>query len=197
MPRCCPAAALLLLSAAMVIVGCAPRTDCDVSSTGATTSPNVTAWPQLTVSPQVTVPVDVRPPGGPAAFSTEDPVLYDSGYEDNNDSCMVCHIDFEREEISSIHLEAGVTCMACHGDSEVHRADEYNIIRPDVIWGRSEIEAFCKQCHQEHQYPKKVEAFLEEWNGRRRPNGRWVLDQSVCTDCHGEHAIVSEAGNFK
>jgi len=124
-------------------------------------------------------------------------VLYDSGCEDNNDSCMVCHIDFEHEEISSTHLEAGITCLACHGDSDVHRADEYNIIRPDVIWGRSEIDAFCEQCHRTHKHPHEVAAFLDEWENRRRPNGRWVLADSVCTDCHGKHAIVAAEGNFK
>jgi hypothetical protein len=130
-------------------------------------------------------------------YNEEEPVLFDSGYEEDNASCMVCHIDFEREEISAIHLEAGVTCAACHGDSEVHRSDEFNIIRPDVIWGRAEIEPFCRQCHPKHKDPQKVDAFLAEWEGKRRENGRWVLRGSVCTDCHGQHAIVTGEGAFK
>jgi len=130
-------------------------------------------------------------------YNEKDPVLFDSGYEEDNASCMVCHIDFEREELSAVHLDAAVTCAACHGDSEVHRADEFNIIRPDVIWGRAEIGPFCKQCHPKHKEQEKVDAFLEEWEGKRRENGRWVLRGSVCTDCHGKHAIVTEEGAFK
>ena len=132
-----------------------------------------------------------------AAAETAKPRLFDSGYEEDSSSCFVCHVDFKREELSAVHREAGITCMACHGDSDVHSSDELNIIRPDVIWGRAEIEAFCKQCHEEHEKPEAVEAFREEWLSKRRPNGRWVLADSVCTDCHGMHALVTEAIDFK
>ena len=37
----------------------------------------------------------------------------------------------------------------------------------------------------------KYKAFVKEWSGRRRPNGRMVLPDSVCTDCHGNHAILA------
>ncbi len=130
-------------------------------------------------------------------YNEKDPVLYDSGFEDTNDSCMICHIDFEKELISATHLEAGITCMACHGDSEVHRADEFNIMRPDVVWGRAEMVHFCEQCHPEHKHPEKVEAFLEEWDSKRRPNGRWIEAGAVCTECHGKHAVGTEEGGFK
>jgi len=130
-------------------------------------------------------------------YNEDDPVLYDLGYEDNNDSCMCCHVDFKHELISKVHLEAGITCMCCHGDSEVHRADEFNLMPPDVVWGRREMEPFCKQCHPEHKHPDKVDAFMEEWESKRRPNGRWIETHSVCTDCHGEHAVTSGEGGFR
>ncbi|MHC4177535.1 MAG: hypothetical protein ACYSWU_08515 [Planctomycetota bacterium] len=132
-----------------------------------------------------------------AVAAVDDAVLYDSGWEEDNSSCLVCHIDFETEKISSIHLEAELTCMACHGDSDAHRSDEFNIVRPDVIWGRTEQEAFCKQCHEKHKYPEKVEAFHEEWDSRRRPNGRYVAPDSACMDCHGDHAVMLPEGQFK
>ena len=146
--------------------------------------------------PAVPGGVNVIPVKNPL-YNEDDPVLYDSGYEEDNASCLVCHIDFEKEEIVAVHLEADITCMACHGDSEVHRSDEYNIIRPDVIWGRAQMDVFCKQCHPKHKKPSKVEEFLAEWEGKRRENGRWVLADSVCTDCHGNHAIVPGEGEFK
>ena len=127
-----------------------------------------------------------------------DPVLYDSGEEEDNSSCMICHADFAEEKISTIHLEAGMTCMACHGDSETHRADEYNIIRPDVLWGRGEMAAFCSQCHLKHKYPEKVDEFRKENFSKRMPNGRWIDETSACLDCHGNHAIsTGEEGSFK
>jgi len=132
-------------------------------------------------------------------FNRKKPVLFTSGYEEDNQSCMVCHIDFAKELISSVHLENDITCHHCHGDSEVHRADEYNIHRPDVIWGRAEIPRFCGQCHAPEDHPKgkKFQEFFAKWEDKRRPNGRWVAEDSVCTDCHGNHAITVGEGTFK
>ncbi len=130
-------------------------------------------------------------------YNRDRPLLFDSGEESDNSSCMVCHIDFEEELIARVHLEAGITCMACHGDSLSHRSDEFNITRPDVIWGRAEIEPFCRQCHLQHQHPDKVEAYRKEHLSRRRENGRYVSVDSPCTDCHGKHAITTGEGNFK
>ncbi len=177
---------LLLLTAAPAISGCQPSTEPNPVPSSGTTP---VADPQ-------TPPEDV-PPESEAAAAIEDAVLYDSGYEEDNSSCMVCHIDFETEKISLVHLDAGLTCMACHGDSDDHRSDEFNIVRPDVIWGRAELDDFCKQCHKKHKHPEEVEAFHQEWDARRRPNGRYVEPESVCMDCHGDHAIMLAEGQFK
>jgi len=130
-------------------------------------------------------------------YNAKKPLLFDSGYAEDNSSCMVCHIDFQEEPISSVHEENEITCMACHGDSVTHSGDEFNITRPDVIWGRAEIAAFCRQCHKKHKKPDAVKEFRDEWLSKRRPNGRVVLEDSVCTDCHGKHAIVGEEGDFR
>jgi len=176
---------LLLTVTASVMTGCRQQTE------------------KVAVSPEgkAEKPSENDPAGGqtPAANQTavKAPVLYDSGYEEDNASCMVCHLDFETESISVAHLKAGLTCMACHGDSDDHRSDEFNIIRPDVLWGRAEIKDFCQQCHEEHKHADKVAAFREEWASRRRPSGRWIKEDSVCMDCHGEHAIMVGEGQFK
>jgi len=127
----------------------------------------------------------------------KDAKLYDSGYLEDNDSCLVCHIDFEKEKIVAEHLEHGVTCAGCHGDSEAHRGDEWNVVRPDVIWGRAEIDDFCKQCHAKHKKSKAYDAFVAKWIDRRRVTGRYVTKDSVCTDCHGRHAIIIGENEFK
>ena len=131
-------------------------------------------------------------------FNEKEPVLFDVSDEEDNSACMVCHADFAFEEISSIHLEAGCTCMTCHGDSDEHRADEYGYIRPDVIWGHGEQAAFCQQCHPKHKNPSKVEEFRKENFSKRLENGRWVNERSTCMDCHGNHAISgTKEGEFK
>jgi hypothetical protein len=105
----------------------------------------------------------------------------------SNSACMVCHIDFEEEELTVQHQNAGVMCAACHGLSVSHMNDEMAATGPDQLFGRAEVAEMCGQCHEEHENPKAVEAFLKEWNGRRRPNGQLIVKDSICTDCHGRH----------
>ncbi|MHC4442673.1 MAG: cytochrome c3 family protein [Planctomycetota bacterium] len=110
----------------------------------------------------------------------------------DNSECMVCHADFAEEELSVKHEEAGVGCAECHGPSEDHGGDEANVLFPDYLYGRSEIVNFCKTCHkEEHPMGKMYELFLKKWSGKYRPNGRMISDESICTDCHGNHAILS------
>ncbi len=62
----------------------------------------------------------------------------------DNSECLVCHMDFKSELISSRHEEEGVGCTYCHGESLAHGDDESNIIKPDVLFGRAEIRGYCK-----------------------------------------------------
>jgi hypothetical protein len=71
--------------------------------------------------------------------------------------------------------------------------DEMLMTKPDRLFGRAEVEDMCRGCHQPHKKPEAVEAFLSQWAGRTRPNGRAVTAESVCTDCHGTHNIVKKA----
>jgi nitrate/TMAO reductase-like tetraheme cytochrome c subunit len=107
-----------------------------------------------------------------------------------NAECLICHMDFAREELSVKHDEAGIGCISCHGDSLAHGDDELNITPPDKLFGRAEIERFCKGCHATHIEGKVYDEFVKKWHSKRRPNGRMILDDSVCTDCHGDHAIL-------
>ena len=120
-----------------------------------------------------------------------------------NDKCHVCHPDLKTEEISTSHLEMGITCDECHGPSVEHMHDEMLMTKPDLLFGRSEVRRMCSDptCHkpgggrevyghEDHKDPAAVEAFFEQWRGRIRPNGRAVGRDSVCTDCHGTHNIT-------
>ena len=111
----------------------------------------------------------------------------------DNSECLVCHNDFEQEPLSAKHEQAGVGCIGCHGPSGDHGGDELNILLPDVLFGRAEITPFCRMCHKQEDHPKgeAYDQFLKKWSGKYRPNGRMIHSKSICTDCHGNHAILS------
>ena len=108
----------------------------------------------------------------------------------DNSECLICHMDFKSEAISAKHEKARVGCVTCHGPSLAHGDDELNITPPDRLFGRAEIARFCKACHRTHVKGKVYYDFVKKWHSKRRANGRMVLDDSVCTDCHGNHAIL-------
>jgi len=108
----------------------------------------------------------------------------------DNSECLVCHLDFKEEPLTATHRKVGVSCVSCHGESLAHGDDEINIVTPDVVYGRAEIDAFCKKCHQKHPKTPAYAAFFKKWDSRRRPNGRFVMADSACTDCHGMHSII-------
>jgi hypothetical protein len=118
------------------------------------------------------------------------PISQDTGGLKDNTVCLVCHVDLEAEDIVAVHLKAGIVCASCHGPSEVHRSDELNIMKPDVMFGRSDIGRFCKACHPKHSSGTQYTIFVDTWLGKRRANGRMVTKDSTCMDCHGNHAIL-------
>ena len=108
----------------------------------------------------------------------------------DNSLCLLCHANFTKETIVADHIEHGITCVHCHGISFEHMDDETSRTKPDILFGRAEVAPFCRRCHDDHQEPAKVAAFLGEWKSKTRPNGRVILEQATCTDCHGEHVIL-------
>ena len=108
----------------------------------------------------------------------------------DNSECLICHMDFKAELISARHERERIRCTDCHGPSLAHGDDEMNITPPDKLFGRAEVVPFCKTCHRSHKKGKAYDDFVKKWHSRRRPNGRMILDDSVCTDCHGNHAVL-------
>lgn len=108
---------------------------------------------------------------------------------DNNRLCIVCHLDFGDEPLTTDHMSKGITCAHCHGKSVAHMHDETMMTSPDVLWGRSEVEAMCGHCHKPHKNHEAVETFRQKWLGKKRENGRGISVDSICTDCHGRHTI--------
>lgn len=101
-------------------------------------------------------------------------------------ACATCHTDQAEATSKNAHamaLKAGNTgapdCTSCHGSGhEVAKASvpEYHKALPDT----------CGMCHTEI-----AERFKASVHGQAVANG--LKGAPVCTDCHGEHAILGKA----
>ncbi|NIP28810.1 MAG: hypothetical protein GWN67_06605 [Phycisphaerae bacterium] len=107
----------------------------------------------------------------------------------NNGLCLVCHLDFDEDPLTTDHLQRNITCAHCHGKSVAHMHDETMMTSPDVLYGRTEVESMCRHCHRSHKDKRAVENFRAKWLGKKRENGRNITAESTCTDCHGLHTI--------
>lgn len=104
----------------------------------------------------------------------------------NNSSCLVCHKNFEKEEMAKTHQEANVGCAKCHGKSDEHRADEDNITPPDKMYSGLAVRKMCtSECHDEHDVAahKVVARWLERCPEKKD------TENLICTDCHGYHHL--------
>lgn len=97
----------------------------------------------------------------------ENPGL-DTGPVADNSRCYVCHINYEVDELTSMHAKADIGCEHCHGSSDAHCSDEDNITPPDIMYPANKINSFCKSCH---------------------PDGKLGGGKKYCTDCHGDHRL--------
>jgi hypothetical protein len=107
-------------------------------------------------------------------FEKELLLLQDSNNNENpgpladNSRCYVCHINYEVEELTSMHAKADVGCERCHGASDAHCSDKDNMTPPDIMYPAEKVNSFCKSCH---------------------PDGKLSGGKKFCTDCHGEHRL--------
>ena len=99
--------------------------------------------------------------------SDENPGI-DTGKSADNSRCYVCHMNYEVDELTSIHAKADIGCERCHGASDAHCSDEDNITPPDIMYPAEKINSFCKSCH---------------------PDGKLSGGRKFCIDCHGEHRL--------
>lgn len=86
----------------------------------------------------------------------------------DNSRCFVCHINYEEDELTTMHAKGDIGCEHCHGASDAHCSDEDNITPPDIMYPAQKINSFCQSCH---------------------PDGKLGGGKKYCTDCHGEHRL--------
>jgi len=113
----------------------------------------------------------------------------------DNSYCLVCHRNYEKEELNKIHTPKGIGCEKCHGISERHSSDEDGITPPEIMYSRAKINASCLKCHLENALKESdphedILKFVQS----RKPVG----DKSpLCTDCHGmEHRLKIRTRNW-
>jgi cytochrome b subunit of formate dehydrogenase len=90
----------------------------------------------------------------------------------------------------SVHARAshegrgGATCSSCHGTHDIRRASD-----PQSTVFHARVPQTCGQCHAEIEaaYEKSV-------HGRAAAHG--AREAPVCTDCHGEHRILSPSSEL-
>lgn len=93
------------------------------------------------------------------------------------DGCDTCHVDVADQLAGTRHLAKRISCVKCHGPSRGHAKDENNAVKPDRVFARDDIDAFCGTCHKCSR--SRRDRQLTGTNSRR----------FVCSDCHGSHKI--------
>ena len=120
------------------------------------------------------------------------------------DQCFACHNRLggklgapAKEHIGSVHREAGVACVTCHGGNPSLPTEE-GMDRRYGFRGKPatrDIPEFCARCHSDvtmmRQYNLRTDQLAEYRTSR---HGRLLYERddtrvAVCTSCHGRHEI--------
>ena len=99
----------------------------------------------------------------------------------DNSFCIVCHFNFEEEELVDVHKTANIGCVNCHGDSDEHADDEDHVIPPEIMFAKSDINKSCQtgKCHPWKEIETDHQPFFSGTD----------TEDKYCIDCHGKHMI--------
>ncbi|MEZ5353638.1 MAG: cytochrome c3 family protein [Bryobacteraceae bacterium] len=106
--------------------------------------------------------------------------------QDLRELCGACHSEPASDFASHPHMERGLSCDACHGKSEAHRAATGHK-PPDKIAGPSDQPQVCGACH-----PAERKSYESSTHGKL-VLARDAKRAAACTTCHGTHALRSVA----
>ena len=111
--------------------------------------------------------------------------------------CLACHKEQAQLWSASVHAQAGLNCVNCHGgnpkatDETAHAADNFK--RPD---NKKAIAEMCASCHSD---VRRMNAYGLPTDQLARyktsKHGEQLFEHNdqkvaVCTDCHGAHDIL-------
>ncbi len=98
----------------------------------------------------------------------------------DNSYCLVCHANYQGEELTKAHQIAGVGCEKCHGESIDHSGDEDGLIPPEKMYLKSEVTAYCETCHEKAKIIDREDhqKFYKEITEDKA--------DKTCDECHGE-----------
>jgi len=110
--------------------------------------------------------VNIADTGRKSSINTEPPLLLEDEpllLEDNpdkssvgampvNSRCLVCHMNYIKEDIAVTHARVNIGCAQCHGESDAHIDDESwswggKGTPPDIMYVPEKINPFCTGCH--------------------------------------------------
>jgi hypothetical protein len=98
----------------------------------------------------------------------------------NHEVCQNCHEDKLNDYKTHKHFAGGLSCDACHGESEQH-ASSNAAVAPDRVSRGHEIPELCGSCHgdaQQQYAASKHAALVLAKAGKSAPQ---------CATCHGHH----------
>jgi len=127
-------------------------------------------------------------------------------------ACADCHVQIAELFRGDKHIADDFYCVACHGESTVHRDLEVEGAMPDRTWRRwiaeknrykwrmkkatLQIARFCAGCHGKQPPEGKAtktlnwEAYIKTRHGLAVGKGK--PDAPTCTDCHRAHGVGAE-----
>ena len=105
----------------------------------------------------------------------------------DNSFCYVCHLNYDGEELTTDHEQAGIGCAKCHGRSYDHCGDENNITPPEIMYPKVKINPTCMMCHPKHEIRHVADhKMLLESTETIFDSADDNDDQIYCTGCHAE-----------
>lgn len=99
-----------------------------------------------------------------------------------HEQCRQCHTEAASDVEGHKHFGKGVSCEACHGASEKHRAASGHAA-PDRVAVREQVPSLCGGCHPAER--KSYEA-SKHWTVLKAGE-----KSAHCATCHGNHAARS------
>jgi hypothetical protein len=109
----------------------------------------------------------------------------------DNSRCLVCHLNYEKEDMAVSHARADIGCARCHGASDAHIADESwasggNGTAPDIMYPPAKVNPSCMTCHELRKSDPDCKCTFPR-----------LSEKQSCTACHGQHRLKNRKCKWK